>query len=940
VQVNVLGPVEIVTEDGSRIPVAPQRRVVLAALALELNRVVSVERLIDVIWGQHPPQHARTMVHGDVSALRRVLGGGLSVVTRAPGYTLEADPERVDAHRFTALVAAAVAQTKDEGAVLLFREALALWRGPALADLTGNRLAQGFAAPLEDARVSALEGLAERLCRTGEPAEAVALLRDALGVHPLRESLATQLVVCLHQTGQTAAALAVFDAVRRRLAEDLGMDPGAALCAAHETVLRSKPPRSGGSGSSAPWLVAPAQLPREAAGFVGRADDLARMGEWHTRRASMSSILMLDGPAGVGKTALALRWAHRVAGEFTDGQLFVNLRGWEDGDPLDPGQALGSLLRALGVPADQIPAASEDRATLYRSVLADRNVLVVLDNAHDSTQVHPLVPGSPRCRVLVTSRRRLGALAAQEGADTISLGPLAPDDAIALLVGPVDTQGYLNTVGTPRTAGNAATPPGAAPGPAVDSAAARVARLCDYLPLALRIAASQLRAHPQRSVARLAEELAIEQSRLGSLATDDAELSVAAALAATCRRLTAEQLHVLTFLGVHPHPEVEAHAAAALADRDLPATRRTLAALAACHLLQETAPERYARHDLIRLYSRQLADRELTAQSRAAALGRLLDHYLRVTGRAARLTVSFALSLHEPSLLRDGDGPQLTTRHDAASWFEREEPVIRALALAALAEDPNRVWRLVANTSVLYDSVGNADHWAHAASIGLQAAQTAGDTYGRMRMNGDLGLAVMESGSPHEALRHLEQAVGLLHPSMPLRDRFNAHNWLASGYKGVGRLDQALAQCRSTLALARQLGEPVAQALALNNLGHLSTLQGDPERALDYTRQAIDLLPAGQRKGTYAQTLHTRAWALRELGSVDEARTALVEAADLFRTLGRTADLADALDDLAALLEESGRPGDASVFRQEARDLHTRLHRTHLAGRPTRPPTR
>jgi len=921
VYVKVLGPVDLVTEDGSRVPVAPQRRAVLAVLALEVNKVVAVERLIDLIWGQSPPEHARTMVHGDVSALRRVLGPGLRLVTRAPGYLLEAEPGRVDVHRFAALVAAASAQPEDNQAIPLFREALELWRGPALADLPGIRLPQGFAAALEDARVAALEALVERLRRSGGTADAVTLLRDALGTHPLRESLATQLVVCLHQTGQSAAALAVFDAVRRRLAEELGLDPGPTLRAAHDAVLRSEP-WAAGPGSSAPWLLAPAQLPREAAGFVGREDDLARIQEWHSRRASASSVLILDGPAGVGKTALALRWAHRVAGEFTDGQLFVNLRGWEDSDPLDPGQALGSMLRALGVPVDQIPARPEDRAALYRSALADRKVLVVLDNAHDSNRVEPLLPGSPRCSVLVTSRRRLGALSVQQGADTISLGPLDPDDAITLLLGP---------------GAGLADPSAPAPEPATDVAAALVARLCDYLPLALRIAASQLRANPRHGVTRLAEELAMEQSRLGSLATDDAELSVAAALAATCRRLTGEQLQVLTLMGVHPHPDVEVHAVVALADRDPAATRRTLAALAGCHLLQETAPGRYARHDLIRLYSRQLAERELTSQARTAALERLLDHYLRLTGRAARLTVSFELSLHEPAAPPNDTGPRLATRQDAASWFDREEPVVRALALAARSEAPDRVWRLIDNTSVLYDSVGNADHWSQAAEAGLQAARVVGHTYGRMRMNGDLGLALMASGRLQEALCHLEQAVGLLDHSTQPRDRFNVRNWLANGYEETGRLDQALAQRESALALARQLGEPVAQAFALNNLGHLSTLQGDHECALDYTRQAVDLLPADLRKGTYARTQQTQARALHGLGRVDEALAALGQAAELFRTLGRAADLAGVLDHLATLLEESGRGGEADTIRQEARDLCLRLGRTRQVGRQVRP---
>lgn len=936
--VNLLGPVELVAEDGSHIAVAPQRRMVLAALALEVNRVVSIERLIDLIWGQHPPEHARTVVHGDVSALRRVLGSGLSLLTQAPGYVLEADPGRVDAHRFAALVAAASAQPEDDEAVSGFRAALALWRGPALADMPGDRLSKVLAAPLEDARLSALESLAERLRRTGEPAAAVAQLREELTAHPLRESLATQLVACLHQAGQTAAALSVFDGIRRRLAEELGLDPGPALRAAHDAVLRSEPPQADGPGGKAPWIVAPAQLPREAAGFTGRRDVLARVQEWYADRASVSSVLVLDGPAGVGKTALALRWAHRVAGEFSDGQLFVNLRGWEESDPLEPGEALGSMLRALGVPSEQIPAYTDDRAALYRSALAGRNVLVVLDNAHDSAQVRPLLPGSPRCRVVVTSRRRLGALAAQEGADAISLGPLDPVDAIALLMGAEGTVGLPSHPSASDVPSTAATTPSELVG---HSAAAHVARLCDYLPLALRIAASQLRAHPQRGVARLAEDLALEQSRLGNLATDDADLSVAAALAATWRRLTAEQKHMLTVLGLHPHPEVDAHAAAALVDRDLATTERTLTALTACHLLQETGRRRYARHDLIRLYSRQLAELELTAEGRAGALGRLLDLYLRMTSRAARLTVTFDPSLHDPSPLWEDAGPQLATRLDAAAWFDREEQVIRSLALAALSEDPDRVWRLVDNTEVLYDSVGNADHWSQTVQAGLEAAQAAGHMYGMMRMNGARGLALMESGRAEEALRHLEQAVSLLQvDSSHLRDRFNTHNWLASGYEAVGRLDEALVQRRSTLALARRLGEPVAQALALNNLGHLSTAQGDPERALDYTQQAIDLLPAELRKGTYAWTLHTRARALRKLGRVEEALSALNEAAELFRALGRTADLAGVLDDLASLLEESGRGPEGSAVREEARSLYTRLRRMNPVGRPAPAPGR
>ena len=571
-RIRLFGPVELIGTDGRVVALgAAKRRLVLAALALRPNRAVSRDRLIDAVWDGDPPPTARAALQGHIAQLRKVLGAGVELSTREDGYQLVADRARIDVTWFEDLLAQS-RKAQDAEAIELLGEALELHRGPVLADLPAEHLRAEVGAALEEAEVSAVRQLAERLHRLGRVPEAIGVLREAVERHPLREPLVELLMLGLHHDDQQAEALSLYHRTRSRLAAELGVDPGSGLRQTYQLVL-------GGTGDRADASTAPAQLPRESRGFVGRDDEQAQL---DALLRAENALPLLIGAAGAGKTALALRWAHRSGDLFPDGQLFADLRGYRDDDPVEPGAVLTGFLRALDVPTGRVPSDVDERAALYRSVLGERRMLVVLDDAVDAEQVRPLLPGAAGCAALVTSRDRLDGLVATGGAVPVPVTGHGPEQAVIALA---------RIAGEQRVEHE-------------PEAARELVELCERLPLAVRIAAARLAAHPRWTVRGLVDELAEPRRRLGGLSLSARGPSLASALHRTYRRLPASAAELLRLLARHPSTSIDRATATALTG--WATADQQLDDLAAAHLLDETGPDRYRVPDLVRLHAETL----------------------------------------------------------------------------------------------------------------------------------------------------------------------------------------------------------------------------------------------------------------------------------------------------------------------------------------------
>ncbi|MFI7103790.1 BTAD domain-containing putative transcriptional regulator [Streptomyces sp. NPDC050161] len=622
---SLLGPIAVTSGSGELSLGPAKRRSVLALLLLQPNTTVPLEQLIDSLWEDEPPEHARTVVQGHVSRLRATLaeGGadayGIELATHGSAYLLRLPEELIDAHRFGELVALARPEEAPADAVPLLREALGLWRGPAL---TGTVTSPPFAAAahaLEERRLTAVEALGRAHGTLGEHEQAAAILYSAAVNHPLREGLIAGLMGALFRTGRQSDALEWFHRTRRLLNEELGVDPGERLRDAYEEILRAEAadrreagsaargtqqrstggtagaaageervPAQGGpadSGARGRTPAAPRLLPRPPARFLGRQDQLAALtGALTDRSTGESPLAVVAGPAGVGKTACAVQWAHQYAGAFPDGQLFADLRGFGEGDEAAPAEILRDFLLALGTPQERVPTSAQAASALFRSLVADRRLLVVLDNARSSAQVRPLLPGGLSCATVVTSRSRLDGLVATDCARPVSLQALGHAEGAALL-------GAM--LGAERVA--------------EDPAAAReLVALCDGLPLALRAAAAQLMARPRWRLARLAAALRDEQRRLALLSAEDT--GIAAALRMSVARLSADDARLLSALATSADGHLNASVAAALAGYDPERTQDGLDRLADMHLVDEEATDVYTISALTQLFARDEKD--------------------------------------------------------------------------------------------------------------------------------------------------------------------------------------------------------------------------------------------------------------------------------------------------------------------------------------------
>jgi DNA-binding SARP family transcriptional activator/tetratricopeptide (TPR) repeat protein len=951
VRFNLLGPLEV-RDDGRPVPLGgPQQKAVLAVLLVHANQVVSAERLADQLWDGRPPPTARSLVQGCVAGLRRALAGppgergpgrsGDLLLTRAPGYVLRPAPGALDLDRFEELVAEAdhaAAQGGASGltrASGLLREALSLWRGPAL-DGIRPQVCQAEAARLAERRLVTLEHRIDIDLRLDRHPDLVAELATLVRDHPLREPFWVQLMTALHRSGRQAEALSAYRTVRRELVESLGVEPGVALRRLHQSVLagadpsRRQPSRpapgtppdgSPPQGSATGWAV-PAQLPPAVSAFTGRDRYLRLLDNLLGGRgpAGPVPIGVICGTAGVGKTALAVEWAHRNSWRLDGGQLYVNLRGYARTPPLRPVEALTGFLQALGVPAEQVPADPEQASAMYRTLLSGRNTLVVLDDARSAEQVRPLLPGGPGCVVVVTSRDSLGGLVARDGAQHLTLDVLAAEEAAALLS---------------RVLGRR---PDASP-----EAVATMARACAYLPLALRIAAAGLTLSPGRTVDDHVAELGSDR-RLGVLAVDTDDDAVRAAFDLSYTDLSQAQRRLFRLLGLAPGSDFTPDDAAALAGTDRRSAELLLARLASAHLVDARGSGRYAFHDLLRLYAGERARQEDPATERTAAVHRLYEDYLRRCRNAADALYPHMLRLPRPDPPPGAPGPTAAppdpagptaappdpagptaARADpaaAVAWLDAERANLVLAVRAAAEHGPRPAGWLLADVlrGYFHLSRHTAD-WLVVARAALASAGQDGDLPGQVAARHSLGTVHRAVGEHHEALRHYQEALSLARAcDWPESEATTLGN-LGIVCRKLCRLAEAAGHLQAALVIDRRIGRQAGEA---NNLGNLAAVHHDmgrlPEAAADYA-SALTM-------STSIGSLHGQALALtglgqvrRELGLLDEAQACLAEAFDRYRQIGDRDGQAMVHYSLALVDCDRDRPDQAYRRASTARSL-------------------
>jgi DNA-binding SARP family transcriptional activator len=984
---RVLGTLEV-RSDGD-LPVrlgATKQRILLAVLLLHANRPVDADRLVDALWPRRPPRTAPVALRTYVSALRRVLE--LARRTELPwlatvpgGYQLHCAAGDLDLLAFEDLAEQGRQAMVDGHPVLAaerLRRALALWRGRPFEDVP---LEPGLGTELirlDECRLTAYEALIESQLALGHHQDVLPELRTLVAAQPLREQLWAQWMLALYRSGRRAEALRAYGDLRRHLVRELGIEPTPPLQTLHRQILTGDAdlaPRSVAGAPRPGMSTVPRQLPADVGTFTGRETELATL-ENLARSADRPRALVIsaiDGMAGVGKTTLAVHAANRLADRFPDGQLFVDLHGFTQGvPPVEPADALDRMLRGLGVPGEQIPHDLDARAALYRTRLAGKATLIVLDNAATEAQVRPLLPGTPGCLVLVTSRARLAGLA---DAQPLSLDVLPPDDALTL---------FLRAAGTRRLADQPS------------QVLAEIVRLCGHLPLAIRVAAARMRTRSNWSAGRLAERLRDHQHRLAELSAGG--LSVTAAIDLSYQHLPADQQRMYRLLGRHPGPDLDIHAAAVLAGMSTRDADGLLYGLVDTHLLQETVPGRYRFHDLLRAHAASFGHTDADGE----ALARLFDHYTHLACRAMDLLYPYQAGRLSRIPHPTGVMPSLDDRAAAAAWLDTE--LTNLLAVAAHGSP----WHTSHLSATLQHHLLNGAHFDHAITLhsnALRLAIAAGDraeelvalcgigqvclqqlrystavlnfqqalelvpvtgddigwftaltglghvhrAQGRFGMAADLFQQALEIarhtgdrtgqlnalrglGHVHRHLGRFGQAAGCFEEALEIGRASGNHDGELNALWGLGHVHwlehrrQEAAACHAqALEIARATGNRVGELRALTGLAYVNLLQGWYGAATDYFGQIWNIaLEIGDRNSQF-ESLYGLGHVHRAAGRPDQATTHHLAALDIARDLGQPTDEARALHGLAHTHRDLGQPQQAREHWQHALDILTDL---------------
>jgi len=979
---GLLGPLQVL-DGGRTVHVrAGKHRILLAALLLRPNQVVSTGELIEWLWEGCPPARARPALQTYVARLRALLGDGVGdctplIGTRPGGYVIEVVPELVDHVRFRELVngagaggfdgavagavtsgaagagaarAAGVGAAGPEGELARLGSALVLWRGRPLEDVPSEALRRDEGHRLTELWLRARERRLELALQLGGHGEVLGELRAFATEQPLREHVRYLLMLALYRSGRQTEALAVYRDARRMLHDEFGIEPGPELSDAHRRILAGDPSLAGlssgvegvaretgvslaaatgitaiNAGDSGPALrTVPAQLPHDLPGFTGRSAELAQLQELlpveprlpgQRRRDGPSTgadqvpetggqtgravtIALIEGAAGVGKTALAIHWCHRVADRFPDGQLYVDLRGFDPRQPpLTPAGALRQLLGGLGVDPARIPVEEDGQAGLYRSLLAGKRVLVLLDNAASAAQVRPLLPGGSGALVVVTSRNRLGGLVARDAAHAVGLDLLGPDEALALLT---------RAIGPERV-------------DAEPAAARELARLCGNLPLALRVAAQRVAVRPYLTLRDLVAELGAERGRLDVLSTGaDETTAVRAVFSWSYRALDAASARVFRLLGLY-FSDIGTAAVAALAGVSVAEARRALEVLAGGHLLEEVGAGRYRCHDLLRLYAGECAEQDETEDGRAEAVRRVLTWYLHTAVAASRALNPYTRHLLLPPPEASCAPLEFTGYDEALGWCESERGnLVAAVGKAAERGDDTLAWQLPIALWSFFNLRKHWNDWLTTHELALSAAQRLGNLAAEASVHNSLGLMYWDLRDHGASLAHLGQAQE--------QGRALGNRWveglslvlLGVNHQDLGRAEDALAHHRAAAAIFRELGDGWGEGMALIGLGLAHRSLGQLAQAIDgHEHAARTFREIGDPWGEGIAMLGLCA-TYAELGRDADAVERCEYTIALARGIGDRHTEARALRILGDALSRTGRPEAAAEAWQRA----------------------
>ena len=865
---RVLGPLEVAI-DSAVVPLPPGRaRVLLATLLLRANEIVSADELIDRLWDGAPPNpgRAKPTLQMVVSRLRQALGDADCVRTSADGYFAEVDPTALDLHRFRTLVAAG-----------RIAEALALWRGAPLSNVVSDFLHRDEVPALVDEHLDVVARRIDADLDAGEALGLVTELRTLTRQHPLREGFWAQLMLALYRSDQQAEALAAYRTVRDLLADELGVDPGARLREVYQRILAAEPVLQ---------RAEPRQLPPEVSRFVGRRAELAAL----DKRAKL---VVLHGIGGVGKTALALHWAHRMRAEFPDGELYLNLRGFDsDGSPITTAAAAETLLLALGCRPEDVPAALDARSALLRTLLADRRMLLFLDNVVSSSQIVPLLPGAPHVAVLVTSRNQLRGLAAQHGAHRVEVRPLTSSEATELLSTVLGNRRMVSD----GTAGRA------------------IIERCGALPLALRVFAERVARFPDTPLRTFAAELRDERTRLDTLSAEDGDdTDVRTVLSWSYRALDEGPARLFRLLSLHPGRSIGVAGAAALAGEPVAVVRRHLERLAADHLIQSPAPGRYDFHDLLRAYAGELGGYD------DKALHRLVDWYIWTLNAAVTKlpprSNPFPLGPAPDSVTPDS----FEDRVDSREWCEAEWPNLVAVTRrAAELGWHDEAWRIPDTLGVFVDLHARGDELVEIFEIAMAHAPTP--THHLLALT-NAAWAYSQVGRPDDAIAAYEEVIEAATAAGDRRMECVARVNISSTCERQTRYSEARVHLAQGLALAQEIGDEHIQAASLNNLAQLSSTEGDHEEALRQCAAATALFTKLGNDYGVGRVMEQRARAENALGRYDQAVDTHRQGISMMRRFGDRYTEARQLTDLGHALLALGRVAETRDCWRQALDV-------------------
>ncbi len=919
---GLLGPM-VVRRGREPVPVpAGKQRVVLAALLLGHGRTVSLDELTELLWVDEagPPASARVTIQNYVKRLRHLLGDARheQIATRPDGYLLTAGTGRFDVSRFESLAARAAASARAGTWDAVAGEtsaALSLWRGRPLVDVPSEALSLREVPGLTELHLQVLETRIDADLHIGRHREVIAELVRLAEDEPLRERLHELLMLALYRDGRQADALAAYRRARRLLNRELGIEPGPELRHLHERILAADPAlaaaRTGQSAGTGRDQPVPRQLPATIPQFTGRRAELSALsGLLGTAREERRTVVIsvIGGAAGVGKTTLAVCWAHEVSSRYPDGQLYVNMGGFGPSAPVTPAEALRRFLGALGVAPDQVPSDLEALAALYRSALAGRRMLVLLDNARDAEQVRPLLPGGEECLVIVTSRSQLAGLVTAEGAFPLTVDVLTEPDARELIA---------RRLGAARAAAE----------PAV---LAELARQCARLPLALAVVGARAALSPALPLSALARDLRDAATRLDALSGGDMTSSVRVVFSWSYRGLSEPAARMFRLLGIHSGPDCTAPAAASLAGISRPAAQEALRELTGAHLLTEHLPGRYTCHDLLRVYAAEQAARSGDEEVRTEALGRSLDHYLHSAHAAAGQINPFRQAV-PLAPARSGVSPEgFAGPGEALAWMEAEHRVLlAAISQAAEAGFDVHAWQIPAALTNFLDWHGHWHDWTATQRQAVAAAERLADRAGQAHARHSLGYAYARLGDYPQAEHHLWPALRLYEELCDLVGQARVHHIFTMALGQQERHDEALGHATRALGLYQAAGHKPGEAGARNAVGWCHAHRGEYQQALSSCEVALGLhreLGNLHGQGTAWKSL---GYARHHLGQPGQAIPCYQRGLALFQELGDRDAQAEILGYLGDAQDAAGNREAAERAWQEALSIRAALRHGH-----------